>query len=339
MITRSGSGTAELYSEPFIFIYIFFFNSYLLHKMIRFLNNVLLFRDATKINKLTPIISRTGIHTGEGISPIKMSFASYESTNIDDLTGKSPLLIMHGIFGSKSNWHSLSKTLHLKTKRKVIALDARNHGDSPHTDEFSYYHMIKDINFFIKSSNMTNVALLGHSMGGRSMMLYSLNYPEFVDKLIVVDISPIKTSSDIYSLQSYFEIMENVTIDRNLTMSQGRREADQQISSVVSDESVRQFLLTNLVRTNAGFKWKLNLKSLAKAFSSEIANFPEITKTFDKPTLFIGGRQSDYLPPGDNEKILKYFPKASFTYLDAGHWVHAEKPHEFISIVTEFLEQ
>lgn len=109
------------------------------------------------------------------LEAINMSYASYESTNA---VTASPLLIMHGLFGSKTNWNSLSKVLQQKTEpqRKIIAVDARNHGESPHSDHHTYEHLAEDIHYFLQQMQIKNVALLGHSMGGRAVMLFALKY-------------------------------------------------------------------------------------------------------------------------------------------------------------------
>lgn len=112
----------------------------------------------------------------EKIQPVDLAYASYESTNID--SGATPLVIMHGLLGSKNNWNSLSKAFHQKTipQRKVIAVDARNHGDSPHTLQHTYEHLVEDIKQLLVKLKIEKACLLGHSMGGRAMMLFSLKY-------------------------------------------------------------------------------------------------------------------------------------------------------------------
>jgi abhydrolase domain-containing protein 11 len=100
-----------------------------------------------------------------------MAYSSYESTK---LPSTCPLVIMHGLLGSKSNWRSLSKSLHAKTGRKVVAVDARNHGDSPHDENLSYNHMAEDVRSLLTNLSIEQSVLLGHSMGGRAMMLSAI---------------------------------------------------------------------------------------------------------------------------------------------------------------------
>jgi len=276
------------------------------------------------------------------VEPIKMSFTSFEMPyGLDqDKAKEVPVLIMHGLFGSKSNWSSMSKALHNMCKQKIITVDARNHGESPHSPEFSYHHLASDILYLMSELNIEKVSVLGHSMGGRAMMLFALAYPEIVHSLIVVDISPFQVANpSMLKMKVFFDALKSVTFDHTMTMSQARKAADEQLSLWIPDVGVRQFLLTNLTKNeNAKFKWRVNLEVLSKSFSSEIMNFPDVTGVFNKPTLFIGGSKSDYLPMEHHDKIRKLFPRAEFRYLEAGHWVHAEQPHEFLILTCDFLE-
>ncbi|CAH1392629.1 unnamed protein product [Nezara viridula] len=272
----------------------------------------------------------------QGVEPVSMSFNIYDKRRNDD--NFIPLIIMHGLFGSKSNWNSLSKAINEITYRKIITVDARNHGESPHTDEFSYFHLAQDMQFLISSLSLPKVHLMGHSMGGRASMLFSLLYPDYVEKLIIVDISPISRSFKMQGMAQYFEAMRSVNVEGVKTLSEARKKANGQLSVVVPEVEVRQFLLTNLVQHKEGYHWRLNLDVLEKAFHKKIMEFPIVPYKFEKSVLFIGGSRSDFLKKEDHEQILQLFPKAKFEYLDAGHWVHAEKPKEFIQIIASFLK-
>uniref|UniRef100_A0A0K8SHQ9 sn-1-specific diacylglycerol lipase ABHD11 n=1 Tax=Lygus hesperus TaxID=30085 RepID=A0A0K8SHQ9_LYGHE len=265
--------------------------------------------------------------------PVIMSSNEYgvSSSSID-----YPVLIMHGVLGSKNNWNSLAKALNKDTKRKVIALDARNHGDSPHTAEFSYDLMAMDVIYLMDQRKFNKACLIGHSMGGRAMMRVALSYPERVEKLIVVDISPIQISATLV-IEKYLDLFENLTIDDNLPLSQGRRLADQLMNEYVPELDIRQFLLSNLTKVNGKFRWKANITSLKNSFEN-IVKFPLTTEVYNNPVLFVGGTKSDYLKVEDQDRILKYFPRAQFEYLPAGHWVHAEQPVAFLKLSAEFIK-
>uniref|UniRef100_A0A8D8Y817 sn-1-specific diacylglycerol lipase ABHD11 n=1 Tax=Cacopsylla melanoneura TaxID=428564 RepID=A0A8D8Y817_9HEMI len=217
-----------------------------------------------------------------GINPIQMTFRAPSIDTPLDPDAK-PILIMHGLLGSKNNWNSLAKAIQSKTKKKVFVVDARNHGDSPHTDEFSYAHLAADVELFLRNENIDEAHVLGHSMGGRAMMYLALN----------------------------------------------------------KDMGVRQFILTNLKQVSPGgpIIWQCNLNSLHNQFFNHMIQFPLPGEraTYHGPTLFIGGGKSDFIKHEDHAGIRSLFPKADIIYIEgAGHWVHSQKPEQFVSKVVDF---
>ncbi|XP_012250645.2 protein ABHD11 isoform X2 [Athalia rosae] len=272
-------------------------------------------------------------------SPVKLAYASYESAAGSSAAkaGAAPIIIIHGLFGSKNNWNSLSKAIHQRTN----PVDARNHGDSPHTSESTYSDMMEDVVLLVKDLGIEKAVMVGHSMGGRVMMFLALNHPELVDKLVTIDISPVSSSSSLLSMTSIFEAMKNVTLEQNVTLSKARKTTDQQLSTTIKSTAVRQFLLTNLVEAEAGkYKWRVNLPVLEKNFKTHLTKFPATTSQFMGPTLFIGGSQSDYINVDDHDKIKKMFPAAKIQYISgAGHWVHSEKSQEFLDLITSFINE
>lgn len=283
----------------------------------------------------------SAVKKSEGIEPIKMSYSSYESTLPDGNKNGPPIIIMHGLLGSRYNWNSMAKAILNRLKRKIIAVDARNHGDSPHTYAFSYHHLCADIIEIMKDLELKNATLMGHSMGGRAMMLVALQYPHLVDRLVIVDISPVGESPGMSHIPKLFDAMYSVQLEANTSMSRARKEAEQQLRQKIIDSGLIQFLLTNLVEAEDGsYKWRVNIDSLSRNFESKIMKFPNATGIYSRPTLFIGGGKSDYIRKDDHDAIRKCFPSAEFEYIpDAGHWVHAEKPKEFVDVLTKFIEK
>ncbi|GLV37073.1 uncharacterized protein CBL_02096 [Carabus blaptoides fortunei] len=278
---------------------------------------------------------------------LRLAYASYEGTRSHSASEPlvPPLIIMHGLFGSKGNWNSLSKVFNARTvpQRKVIAVDARNHGDSPHASEHSYEAMAQDIRQLMLDIDrrMERVALLGHSMGGRAMMLFALQWPELVDRLIVADISPVSTSNSENTMLRYFEVLQSVTVPDNVSLSAARVLADTHLARVIPDKGVRAFLLTNLVqKADGSFRWRMNIDAL-------LTNYHKITQfsiadglKYEGPTLFIAGGASDYIQKRDHGHIKQLFPNAEFQTIDgAGHWLHSEKPHEFVDICLDILNR
>jgi len=239
-----------------------------------------------------------------------------------------PLIILHGFLGSSDNWHSLARQF--AQQFSVYIVDQRNHGQSPHSDVMNYQAMTEDLEEFMRDNQIENANLIGHSMGGKTVMNYAVKNPSKVNKLIVVDIVP-----KYYPVRHDREIagMKAIPLDE-LT---NRQEAEVILSGYEPDAGVRQFLLKNLARTDEGkFYWRPNLEVLDKNID-EVGQGMKYEGTFNGETLFINGDRSKYYVEGDDVLIKKIFPKAQFTLLDTGHWVQAEKPQEFIQTALQFL--
>nr|CAI5834017.1 unnamed protein product [Callosobruchus analis] len=263
-------------------------------KFIPFNNTI---RSIPQISANTQIILRLSTNA-DTLEPVKLSYATYESTTADKPSQAAPLVIMHGLFGSKSNWNSLCKVYQQKCnpQRKIIAVDARNHGDSPHSSEHTYAHLAADLKSLLNQLAVEKAALLGHSMGGRAVMLFALKYPELVDRLIVGDISPVRNSPNLDNMPSLFQALESVNLPSNVLMSQARAMVDEQLASYISDKSLRAFLITNLVAAdNGSYAWRINIPALMENFNN-IARFPMVNDVhYDGPILFVAGGYSDFV--------------------------------------------
>jgi pimeloyl-ACP methyl ester carboxylesterase len=241
-----------------------------------------------------------------------------------------PLIILHGLFGSLDNWRTLSKVF--SRSFQVFALDQRNHGRSPHSVEFTYPAMAEDLREFMEEQELPSAHLLGHSMGGKTAMVFALTYPELVDKLIVVDIAPkayARGHDDIF----------DALFSLNVASSKSRQEADTALAKKIPDLTLRQFLLKNLERDDAGaFRWRIGLEEIYQGYPDLIKALDWSHQQFSQPTLFIKGANSDYIKESDTPTIKAMFPQARVVALpNAGHWAHAEKPQEFARIVLDFL--
>ncbi|QHT68133.1 alpha/beta fold hydrolase [Rhodocytophaga rosea] len=242
----------------------------------------------------------------------------------------APIIVLHGLFGSSDNWQAIGKAL--SEEYKVFMIDQRNHGRSPRSHEFTYEAMSEDLLEFIGQHNLIMPVIIGHSMGGKTAMKFAIQYPDLFSKLVVVDISP------KYYPVHHGSILEGLK-SINLQQLSSRQEADEQLARHEPHPTVRQFLLKNLHRTDQGtFDWRINLPVL----DEQIENVGEALsdeKSIDNPTLFLNGERSDYIKAEDRTFIRKIFTKAEFiTVRNAGHWVHAEKPDEFVSIVRQFIK-
>ncbi|MEO9476919.1 MAG: alpha/beta fold hydrolase [Cyclobacteriaceae bacterium] len=249
--------------------------------------------------------------------------------NFRTLGEGQPLIILHGLFGSADNWQTLGKEF--AKNFKVYLVDLRNHGNSPHSDEFNYDLLSEDLKELIDDEGLQKVLLLGHSMGGKTAMTFATSFPEMVDKLIVVDIGPKKYPPHHENVYNGFH-----SVDMESLAS--RKDADDQLSKTIGDFGIRQFILKNLSRNSDGsFEWKINLDSLTKN-AHEVGRPLDASDRFEGATLFIGGAKSGYIKTEDHDLIKSHFPMAQIEMIEgAGHWVHAEKPRELYQTVIDFL--
>ncbi len=238
-----------------------------------------------------------------------------------------PLLIVHGLFGSGRNWRALAK--HFSRRRWVLTVDLRNHGNSFWDASNSYPDLAGDLAAVIVANG--GVAdVLGHSMGGKAAMVLALSHADLVRRLLIVDIAPV-----IYRHTQ----IDNIKAMQSIPLDQisRRSEADALLRQAVPESAVRAFLLSSLQIGPGGNHWMLNLEALA-ANMVAIIGFPEFLGQFDGPAHFIHGGASDYVCPEYHDGIRALFPRADFHEIaGAGHWIHAEKPREFIAVAEELL--
>lgn len=239
------------------------------------------------------------------------------------------VIILHGIFGMLDNWHNVARKL--SERYTVYTLDARNHGQSPHTGEMSYQAMAEDVIEFADQHELPDFILIGHSMGGKTAMWTASQFPKRVSKLILVDIAPKKYKR---GHDQYFKAFESIP----WAEMQSRKEIDAALQQYEPDSGVRLFLAKNVERLDeGGFAVKSNIPALKNAYP-EIIDKLNFTGIYDGPVLFILGAKSHYLDEADKPYIEKFFPKAQYvTVPGAGHWVHADNPAGFMEALENFL--
>jgi pimeloyl-ACP methyl ester carboxylesterase len=236
-----------------------------------------------------------------------------------------PLFILHGLFGSGDNWQSFAKSF---DGFECFLIDQRNHGNSPHSSEMNYSLIADDLKELMNDLGLEKINILGHSMGGKSAMFFASRFPEHVEKLVIVDISPKKYKHHhVPIIQALRELNLNV---------KSRVEVDRQLAEKIEISTVRQFLLKNLKREKNGFSWKLHLENISKNYS-DLIGFTEIN-VIENETLFISGGDSPYIQKTDEKLIYSLFPNSKIkTILGAGHWVHSQKPAETLALVKKFF--
>jgi pimeloyl-ACP methyl ester carboxylesterase len=245
-----------------------------------------------------------------------------------DPTDRPPLVIAHGLFGSARNWGGVARAL--SVRRQVIAVDMRNHGDSPRSPDHGYEAMAGDLADVIAAQG-GQADLLGHSMGGKAAMVLALSEPDCLRRLIVADIAPVAYG---HSQARYVRAMQAL----DLGAIRRRSEADRALAAEVSEPDVRAFLLQSLAVGPDGAAWKLNLPALAEQMP-RIMGFPDLARSFAGPALFLTGGNSDYVRPEHWSRIRALFPQARAEAIaGAGHWLHADAAAEFAAAVEAFLE-
>jgi len=244
-----------------------------------------------------------------------------------------PVIILHGILGISDNWVTIGRKL--AEKFEVYIPDQRNHGQSPHSDTFSYYTLADDLFEFLEDHQLSRPILIGHSMGGKVAMNFTLEHPHRIEKLIVVDIS----IRSYPARQQHLDIMDamlSVDFDQFST----REGIEKKIREKIISPAVSGFILKNLYKIGRNrFAWRLNIKSIYQNIENVFEGV-DLPYTTDIPALFIKGGGSDYILEDDYSLILKKFPRAKFhTIENASHWVHADQPEELCKTLSDFLEK
>ncbi len=245
-----------------------------------------------------------------------------------NLGGGQPLIILHGLFGSSDNWQTLGKKI--AEDYDVYLVDQRNHGRSPHSDDFSYDLMAADLLELIEDHYMRNVILVGHSMGGKTAIRFAQEHPEYIDKLVIVDIG-----TKQYPM--HHDVILDALNSANLEKLGSRKAVEEHLSNYIDDFGVKQFLLKNLYwNDDKVLDWRINIPVLSKEMPEIIGGLPE--DEVDLPTLFIRGAKSNYILEDDFEALHDQFSGASIKTLNTGHWVHAEAPQLFYEALMKFVE-
>lgn len=241
-----------------------------------------------------------------------------------------PVIIMHGLFGSGDNWRNIARMM--EEQYQCIVVDMRNHGRSPHDPVMNFDVMADDIIELMQDLQLEKVSLLGHSMGGKVAMQFTLLHPDKVDKLIVVDIAP-----------KYYPPHHDTVIEAIEAIDPGklkeRTEAEVAFSQFLgNDDSTIQFLMKNLSRLpEGGFEWKANMPVIIDAYYQLMEDVRPNTP-FEGPVLFVRGEKSRYVQDTDVPHIKEFFPQSAMvTIPGAGHWVHADTPQLFVQAILAFL--
>jgi len=242
-----------------------------------------------------------------------------------------PFLILHGFLGMGDNWKTLANKF--AENYEVHLIDQRNHGRSFHSDEFDYELLVADLHNYIAHYNLENVILLGHSMGGKTVMLFAVEFPKLVKKLMVADISP------RYYPPHHHDILTALN-SVDFSVQKSRNEIEEVLKEYIPQFGIRQFLMKNVMRKSKDeFAFRFNLESLTENYEEITVPLPSFTQ-FDGDTLFLSGENSGYIGEEDVALIEAHFPKAKIiTIKNGGHWLHADNPTDFYNEVMSFLKE
>ncbi|ORZ40699.1 Alpha/Beta hydrolase protein [Catenaria anguillulae PL171] len=248
-----------------------------------------------------------------------------------------PLVVMHGLFGSKQNWQSLSKALARSAQADVWTVDLRNHGESlPHSRDMTIPDMARDVAAFVKEQGLERPVLIGHSMGGKVAMHTALAHPSLFSGVMSLDMAPVAFKLSLI-FPTYISTMQLVDAAHVTKQT----EADAILKKYIPDTGVRMFLMTNLKRQPDGtLKFRVPLGILAKALP-KLGEFPLPAPgaTFGGPTMILGATRADYVRPSMLDEVRTMFPQCELEMMEAGHWLHAERPADVMEKIVGFVER
>lgn len=256
-----------------------------------------------------------------------------------------PIVIVHGLYGSSDNWLTVAKKL--SSRYKVYMIDQRNHGRSPNSEEHSYEAMKNDLAEFFDQQKIEKAIVMGHSMGGKTAMSFAADYPERVEKLIVVDIAP----KDYFLLndESQYYLHNNILramLELDFSRIESRKQVEDFLLERIDSAQIVQFLLKNVHRNkeNHQYEWRLNVPVLYDNLDEIIKGvnahwFDDRLPIYNYPVLFIKGAISNYIQAEDFVSIRRIYPESQIVEIpNAGHWLHAEQPQLFLEAVMKFIE-
>ena len=245
--------------------------------------------------------------------------------------GNHVLIVLHGFLGMLDNWKTFAKKMN-NSSYQIHLLDQRNHGKSFHSEEFNYEILANDLKYYTDFHGIKKFSLIGHSMGGKTAMMFSGLYPSYLDKLIVVDILPIFYKNDYHKILNSLKSLD-------LKKLGSRSNIDKALETDFKEPSFRAFLLKNLYRINKDeLGFKIDLEIILSTLSEVEKSLPSNLK-YEGKTLFIKGEKSDYIDNSNSKVLIKIFPNYKIAeVLNAGHWVHAENLNDFIKEIEFFLK-
>lgn len=294
------------------------------------------------------LITRYLRHSAVGYKALTSNVVPLSSLEFSPHTSiqKTPMLIFHGLFGSKHNWKTASEKLAKRTQRKVYAFDLRNHGESPSVDGAisSLDAMAGDVMQFVERQNLEKVVLLGHSLGGRIISQFAFNWPEKVEQLIVVDALPVNSETlegVPFLYAGFFDLLIRSIqqLPLQTKVGQARKEIGAKLFDYLKNEHFVRFLIMSLRKENGKFKWRFDAINLDRMVQSGFINQINLRQPFLGRSMLIYGEHSEFVRRCDYGIIHSAIPNVKIVEIKGtGHYLHIEKPEQFADCVVDFLE-
>lgn len=251
-------------------------------------------------------------------------------------TANKYIIILHGLYGASDNWVGIAKQL--SNNYTVFIPDQRNHGQSPHSNDFNYKFLINDLNEFISKNKISNPIIIGHSMGGKVAMYFNYTFPNIVKKQIIIDIFPKDYTNN--STNNFHINTINFMKSLNLKTFKNRKEISEFVFNKINDKRLTHFFIKNLKLENNIFKWKINVDVISKEFNNIVSeNYNKEMNNILTPSLFIKAQNSYYIDNNDIKNLKNIFKNYKFYQInESSHWVHSDKPKELINVIINFLK-
>ncbi|KAI5962280.1 uncharacterized protein KGF55_003356 [Candida pseudojiufengensis] len=282
--------------------------------------------------------SSTRITRNESIETVDLAFEEFKGLNPE----KSPVIILHGLFGSKANNRTVAKQLSEKLKRNIYCLDLRNFGSSPHINRLDYPSLSADVEKWILNQKFSEKPILvGHSMGAKTVMALALRKPDIPKMIVSVDNAPITFGNTDSKFNKYINQLRIALEKYHYT---NIKDVDSKLEEVEPNKVIRQFVLMNLNRgkKDEPVTSKIPLEIIGNAISKGmIASWPYSSQDYrwTGPALFIRGTESKYIPDDIIPEISNFFPNFEIKDIESGHWVISEKPKEFMEVIVDYIER
>ena len=221
---------------------------------------------------------------------VNLQYSEFPPPSSASPANHHPVILLHGLLGNKRNFNSIAASLstQLLKPRPIYTVDLRNHGENTHDwrDTMTYSEMARDVLAFMDrlaeknegGDQFSKAILVGHSMGGKVAQSLALMHPDRVAGLVVLDIAPVRYSSDEKggTWKSVEEIVRSVArLDLEEMGCRTKRDVDAVLRRecmLLEDPALRAFVLTNLDQQRTGnggegisestLKWKIHWEGI-----------------------------------------------------------------------------